>query len=148
MMDNSLVIVYPAIFELEENQIYSVKFPDLDGCFSQGDSFEEAFIRAQEALAIYYYERKGQIKSASNIFDIKQSIPKTLVQMVSVDLNTYKLKKQNVKLVRKNLTIPDWLHELSQKYDINYSSLLKEALIDYLKNNKRVSTYDKMLLND
>lgn len=147
-MQNSSIIVYPAIFELEENQIYSVKFPDLDGCFSQGNTFEEALIKSQEALAIYYYERKGEIKSASNIFDIKKTTSKSIVQMVFVDLNTYSLKKINTKFVRKNLTIPEWLHDLSQKYDVNYSSVLKEALIEQLKNNKRVSTYDKMLLNN
>ena len=123
-MNNSSFIVYPAIFELEDEQIYSVRFIDLDGCFSQGNTFEEAYIKAQEALAIYYYENKGELKSASDIFDIKQSSPKKIVQMVSVDLNMYSLKKTTTKFVRKNLTIPEWLNDLSQKYDVNYSNLL------------------------
>lgn len=147
-MNDSSIIVYPAIFELEENQIYTVKFPDLEGCFSQGNTLEEALINSQEALAIYYYEKKGELKSASNIFEIKKLTSKAIVQMVCVNLKTYSLKRINAKFVRKNLTIPEWLHDLSQKYDVNYSSVLKEALIEHLKNNSKVSTYDKILLNN
>ena len=147
-MDKSLPIIYPAIFKQEEYQIYSVVFPDLEGCFSQGDTFEDAFIKAQEALAIFYYEKKGNIPSASSIFDIKNSTSNSIVQMVSVDLNTYVLRKTSTKAVKKTLTIPEWLDVLSKDYDVNYSSILKEALIDYLRKSSKVSTYDKMLLNN
>lgn len=147
-MDNALTIIYPAIIKQEENQIYSVIFPDLVGCFSQGDTFEDAFIKAQEALAIYYHEHKGNIPSASSILDIKKSISNSIVQMVSVDLNTYVLRKISTKAVKKTLTIPEWLDTLSKEYDVNYSNILKEALIDYLRKSSKVSTYDKMLLNN
>ena len=147
-MDNNTMIIYPAIFKLEENQIYSVRFPDLDGCFSQGNTLEEAFINSQEALAIYFYEKKGDVRKASKIFDINHSSSESILQLVAVDLSRYSLKRTTTKFIRKNLTIPDWLHDISQKYNVNYSNILKEALIEHLKSNEKVSTYDKMILDN
>lgn len=147
-MDNNTIIIYPAIFKLEENQIYSVRFPDLDGCFSQGKTLEEAFINSQEALAIYFYEKKGDVQKASKILDINHSSSESILQLVAVDLSRYSLKRTTTKFIRKNLTIPDWLHDISQKYNVNYSNILKEALIEHLKSNEKVSTYDKMILDN
>ena len=35
-------LAYPAIFYYEENGGFSVEFPDLPGCITQGDNLEEA----------------------------------------------------------------------------------------------------------
>jgi antitoxin HicB len=40
--------------------------------------------------------------------------------------------KANGKAVKKTLTIPSWLNEEAEKYHINFSSVLKEALIEKL----------------
>ena len=45
--------IYPAVFHLEEKGGYSVSFPDLEGCFSAGETIEEAFAMAKEALVLY-----------------------------------------------------------------------------------------------
>lgn len=42
---------YVAIIETDAAGGYSVFFPDLPGCVSAGDSVEEAFVQAREALA-------------------------------------------------------------------------------------------------
>lgn len=47
--------VYPALFEPEENGGYSVSFPDLDGCFTQGATYEEAYANAADALSLHLY---------------------------------------------------------------------------------------------
>ena len=44
---------YTAIIWLESNNAYSVMFPDLPGCFSMGDTLNEARINAKEALNLY-----------------------------------------------------------------------------------------------
>lgn len=43
--------VYPAIFH-EENG-YWVSFPNIEGCFSDGDTLDDAMENAQEALALH-----------------------------------------------------------------------------------------------
>lgn len=42
----------------KDGKSYSVEFPDLPGCFSMGDSLEEAKKMAQEALSLYLEEAK------------------------------------------------------------------------------------------
>ena len=37
----------------KDGKSYSVEFPDLPGCFSMGDTLEEAKTMAQEALSLY-----------------------------------------------------------------------------------------------
>ena len=44
--------IYPAVFTGEDDG-YSVSFPDLDGCFTCGDTLEEAMEMAQEAMGLY-----------------------------------------------------------------------------------------------
>lgn len=44
--------IYPAIFH-KDKQGYWVEFPDLPGCNTQGDTIEEAYKMAKEALALY-----------------------------------------------------------------------------------------------
>ena len=46
-------IIYPAIFHKEETGGYWVEFPDLPGCFSQGETLEEAYVMSKEALALW-----------------------------------------------------------------------------------------------
>jgi len=42
----------------KEKKSYLVSFPDLPGCFSFGESFEEALEMAREALTLYLEEAK------------------------------------------------------------------------------------------
>ena len=42
---------YVALVHKDEGTSYGVSFPDLPGCISAGDTFEEAIVNAAEALA-------------------------------------------------------------------------------------------------
>ena len=42
-----------AVFEQEEDGGFSVSVPALPGCFSQGDTFEEAKRNIEEAMSLY-----------------------------------------------------------------------------------------------
>ncbi len=43
---------YTAKLTKEKDGGYSVSFPDLDGCFTQGDTLDEALERAKEAMEL------------------------------------------------------------------------------------------------
>ena len=46
---------YPAIFERdEEAKTYTVTFPDLQGCITQGENLEDASEMAKEAVGVYF----------------------------------------------------------------------------------------------
>lgn len=49
-------IRYPAVFH-PETVGFSVSFPDVEGCFTQGDTLAEAEAMAQEALALALEDR-------------------------------------------------------------------------------------------
>ena len=46
---------YAARFEPEPDGAYSVSFPDLDGCFTQGETYEKAYANAVEALSLHLH---------------------------------------------------------------------------------------------
>ena len=48
---------YPAIFTKEETG-YSVTFPDLEGCFSAGETLPEAMEMAADALCLVLYNKE------------------------------------------------------------------------------------------
>lgn len=50
--------IYPAIFHKEEVGGYSVTFPDLPGCNTEGNDLAEALYMAQNALGLYLYSLK------------------------------------------------------------------------------------------
>ena len=44
---------YIALFEYDENGGYAVAFPDLPGCASAGDDYDDAYRMAHEALSLH-----------------------------------------------------------------------------------------------
>lgn len=130
-------ISYPAIFH-EENNSYWVEFPDLEGCFSSGETIEEAFENAKEAVGLYLdrdddtYNRI--INKPSSIKDVCLRNPGSIVMLVEYDSLEY-AKKYKTKAVKKTLSIPEWLNDLAIKENVNFSSVLQEALVKKLHIN-------------
>lgn len=50
--------IYPAVFE-QDGAGYMVSFPDLPGCYTQGDTITEAYKNSREALSLYLDELSG-----------------------------------------------------------------------------------------
>ncbi len=53
MKKNLKVLEYNAVFTSEEDGGFSVSVPGLPGCFSEGDTFEEAQKKIKEAIELY-----------------------------------------------------------------------------------------------
>ena len=72
--------VYPAIFTPEKEGGFSVRFPDLDGCYTCGDDLGDAIFMAEDVLPLFLcgYE------------DEKKTIP------VPSDMNNIALKKKEL----------------------------------------------------
>ena len=122
--------IYPAQFINEENGTISVYFPDLDGCQTYDDSIEGAALMAKEALEGYLgvlLELGEEPPSSSDINDIDLS--NGLVMMVIADVKNIEAENKPVK---KTLSIPKWLDREATNAHINFSGVLKDALIDRL----------------
>ena len=139
------IIAYAALFTKTEGK-FVVEFPDLEGCFSQGDTLEEAICSAQGALAAYYFGNEGSLPEARKLESIKEENPDVFIQIVAVNTDDY--IKKSVKLVNKTVTIPEWLNDLAIKYHVNFSRTLKTALIYYSRELDSVSSNDRKLLNE
>lgn len=123
-------LTYPAIFHREGNA-YWVEFPDLPGCNSFGDTAEETFKSAQEALegyALTLLEEGEKLPEPSEITALKTDSD-SFTSFVQTDLSAY---LNNSKAVKKTLTIPEWLNKQAIANGINFSKVLQDALIRQL----------------
>lgn len=121
--------VYPAIFTKEAEGGYSVSFPDVKGCYTQGDTLSEAIEMAEDALGLMlctYEDKKIQINPPSDMHSIKINDNQT-VSFILCD--TIKTRKENEnRAVKKTLSIPQWLNTLAEENNINFSQLLQKAI--------------------
>ena len=83
---------YPAIF-VKEDVGYSVTFPDLEGCFSAGETLSEAMEMAADALCLVLYnkEKCGEVIPPAS--DIKQVQAETDAEVSLVFCDTVEYYK-------------------------------------------------------
>lgn len=67
--------IYPAVIRKKDEKRYEAFFPDLEGCYAQGDTLEEAVDNANEAAYNWLYvevmeEEDGQLPPVSDLSDI------------------------------------------------------------------------------
>ncbi len=117
-------LYYPAILHPEEVG-YSVSVPDLDGCFTQGETLAEAVEMAEDAIGLFLDGLKAA-PQPSDPRDIAVEKPDFLVVIPYDDLG-YK-RRHNTRAVKKTLTIPAWLNEAAESEHINFSGVLQEGL--------------------
>lgn len=119
---------YPAIFAKEETG-YSVSFPDIDGCFTCGDTLPEAVEMAEDALCLMLYDHEEDGEPIPDASDIKtiQAQTSEIVSLVCCDTLEYR-KLYDSHAVKKTLTIPNWLNTLADRAGVNFSTVLQDAL--------------------
>lgn len=121
---------YPAIFHTDKKGGYWISFPDFPECLTQGDSVEEAYKMAVEAIGLCIDERLKKsedlpVASSMAAFQIETGDFSCLIEF---DLERYR-RKHNNRAVKKTLSIPEWLNEAAVARNINFSQVLQDALI-------------------
>ena len=120
--------IYPAIFA-KEGGVYTVRFPDLESCYTQGDGLQDAYEMASGTLCLTLYnleEKKANIPLASEVSAIKTGKDE-FVSLVACDTLEYRKYYDN-KAVKKTPTIPAWLNTTAEREGINFSAVLQAAL--------------------
>lgn len=126
--------IYPALFELGEDRGYTVTFPDIPGCITEGLTIEQAFQMAKEALELYMYniEDDGEeIPVPSLPSDIKIPEKNAFVSLVEAWMPPVRDEMEN-RAVKKTLTIPKWLNDAAEEKQVNFSQVLQTALKSHL----------------
>lgn len=120
--------IYPAKFHKEDGS-YWVEFQDLEGCYSDGITLDEAMKNAQEALSAHlaYLLDKGlSIPEPSDIITLACG-KNEFVTYICGNPESYITRNKTVK---KTLTVPQWLNDAAEHRNLNFSSVLKEALLE------------------
>ena len=115
--------IYPATYEYEDNGTISVYFPDIDNCFTFGETLDECLKNAKECLELFVeteLELGNELPNPTNYKDIVKD-----KFLVIADVEN--MKKQN-KAVNRTVTLPYWLNIAAEKEHINFSRVLQEAL--------------------
>lgn len=124
--------VYPATFTPNDDGSYTVIFPDLPGCVSEGKSLENAMYMARDALALWIDtmdELHENINPPSNIADIASE--NGFVTLIDADTAAYKRQRDN-QAVKRTLSLPKWLDSMANEANLSLSKVLQEALCDRL----------------
>lgn len=121
---------YPII--LSKGKEYIVVYvPDFDAN-TQGKTTAEAMEMARDLIGILGIDMQDDGKELPTATAIENVHPgKGTVTLVDVDFDEYR-RKNEMRSVKKNCTIPSWLNYEAEKAHINFSSVLQNALMKEL----------------
>jgi len=119
--------VYPAIFESAAEGGFTISFPDLPGCYSQGNDLSEALYMAQSALLQWLEcltDKGHEIPQASGVKDVKFN-DNEFVNLICAEL------KDN-RSVRRSVSLPKWMDDKAIGAGLSLSRVLQDALTERL----------------
>lgn len=127
--------IFPAIFDPGDDGSpgYTVTFPNLPGCITEGKDLKEAMAMAKDALAGFLYgmEEDGEnIPEPSDPGEMEIP-PGAFIALVEAWTDIVRDEIEN-KAIKKTLTIPKWLNDIAEREKVNFSHLLQTSLKQYL----------------
>ena len=117
--------VYPALFHPNEDGSFTITYPDLPGCISEGKSLGNAMYMAQSALTQwieYLTNKKQPIPAASNLQNIAVS-QNEFVNLIRADV-------KDGRAVKRTVSIPKWMDDQVSEAGLSLSRVLQDALKD------------------
>lgn len=128
---------YPIILSQGEKFII-VYVPDFE-INTQGENIANAIEMARDAIGAVGIDMEDDGESLPEptvISEVKTDLKTDVVTYVDVDFSEYR-RKNDLKMVKKNCTIPSWLSFEAEKAGINFSAILTAALKKELKIQNR-----------
>lgn len=122
-----MAYIYPAIFEQNNDNSYTITFPDLPGCISEGKNLDNAMEMAYKALTQwieYLLDEKESLPAPSDI--------KTLEPTTTQFVNLIRAEIRDNRAVRRTVSIPGWLDIKASDAGISLSKVLQDALKERL----------------
>jgi len=120
--------VYPALFHYNKNDgSYTITYPDLPGCVSEGKSLENALYMAEDVLRVwlqYALDEKETIPPPSALQEIHAG-PEEFVNLTRISV-------KDTRAVRRTVSIPKWMDEQVSAAGISLSRVLQDALKERL----------------
>jgi len=119
--------VYPAVFHRNDDNSYTIIYPDLPGCISEGKTLGNAMYMAQSALTQwigYLADKKQEIPNASRVEQ---------VQVSDGDfVNLIRAEVRDARAVKRTVSIPKWMDDKVIQSGLSLSRVLQDALSERL----------------
>lgn len=124
--------IFPAIF-FKDDKYIGVRFPDLPGCNTFGDDPDDALRMARDALSghLLCMDEDDDPIPAPTPFTEIETVPGESIVLIEVRLSVLREEDRN-RAVKKTVTIPNWLNVAAQEAQVNFSSVLQDALKEKL----------------
>ena len=118
---------YPILLTPEETG-FTVYIPDFD-INTQGDDLTEAIEMARDAIGLMGIDMEddGKALPIPRKLNSVKTAAGEIATLVDVDFAEYR-RKNEMRTVRKNCTLPSWLCYAAEKANINFSQALQDAL--------------------
>ncbi len=126
-----MTYVYPVVFT-DLGDGYMAYVPDLQ-INTQGDSLAEAISMARDAIGltgITMQDDGTSIPAPSALTSVDHG-DNEFVSMVDIDFDAYR-RANDLRAVRKNVTVPGYLNDLAERAGVNFSQVLQEGLREKL----------------
>lgn len=122
--------VYPAVFHANADGSYTITYPDLPGCITEGKSLDNALDMAQDALTQWL----------SYLTDAKEPVPAASpLQAVRPEegefVNLIRATVRDNRAVKRTVSIPKWMDDKVSEAGLSLSRVLQDALKDRLSIN-------------
>lgn len=133
---------YP-VFIAECGRDYLVYIPDMN-IYTEGNSIINAIEMARDAIGLKGIAFQDDNKEIPEPSDYKNAYKKAkektedfdytqgMLTMVDINFTEYRKKVDN-KMVRRNVTLPNWMNFEAEQLNLNVSKVLQEALADKFK---------------
>lgn len=119
--------IYPAVFHANEDGSFTITYPDLPGCISEGKSLGNALYMAQSALTQwigYLLDKKQSIPPASRLDDLSVG-ENEFINLIRTDV-------RDGRAVKRTVSIPKWMDDEVIDAGLSLSRVLQEALKERL----------------
>ena len=120
--------VYPIVMTKGKKFIV-VSIPDFN-INTQGKDYADAMEMARDAIGLMGIDMEddGQdIPAASVLVDVSAANRDDVVTLIDVDFAEYR-RKNDMRTVRRNVSLPSWLNAEADRANLNVSAILQEAL--------------------
>jgi len=132
---------YPIIMTEGHNHIL-VYIPDFH-INTQGKNYAHAMEMARDAIGLIGIDMEDEneaIPNPSALSEIEPEKENDILSLVDVDFAEYR-RRNDLRTVRRNVSLPSWLNVEAEKAGINVSAILQNALKQELHINEDNGTY-------
>lgn len=115
--------VYPALFHPNSDGTYTVTYPDLPGCITEGKSLENAMYMAQTALSQWVEfaaEQKESLPSPSAV----KALPSAEEEFITL----IRAEIKSDRAVKRTVSLPKWMDDKVAEVGLSLSRVLQDAL--------------------